>query len=97
MNAIKKFIKSNEINKTIFLTPKIGYEIEIKDAIKKSKLNIFKHYIYDTEPTKLTNQIEKITNYKIRKQNLLDEIERVENSDLPDKEMQLKKLEKNTP
>ena len=94
LNAIKKFIKSNEINKTIFLTPKIGYEIEIKDAIKKSKLNIFKHYIYDTEPTKLTAQIEKITNYKIRKQNLLDEIERIENSDLPDKEMQLKKLEK---
>ena len=27
--------------------------------------NIFKHYIYDTEPTKLTAQIEKITNYKI--------------------------------
>ena len=29
---------------------------------------------------KLTAQIEKITNYKIRKQNLLDEIKRVENS-----------------
>ena len=94
LNTIKKFIKSNEINKTIFLTPKVGYEIEIEDAIKKSKLDIFKHYIYDTEPTKLTAQIEKITNYKIRKQNLLDEIERVENSDLPDKETQLKKLEK---
>ena len=94
LNTIKKFIKSNKINKTIFLTPKVGYEVEIKDAIKKTKLNVFKHYIYDTEPTKLTAQIEKITNYKIRKQNLLDEIERVENSDLPDREMQLKKLEK---
>jgi len=31
----------------------------------------FKDYVYDTEPTKLTNQIEKITNYKIRKQNYL--------------------------
>ena len=94
LNTIKKFIKSNKINKTIFLTPKVGYEVEIKDAIKKTKLNVFKHYIYDTEPTKLTAQIEKITNYKIRKQNLLDEIERIENSDLPDREMQLKKLEK---
>ena len=50
------------------------------------KREISKHYVYDTEPTKLTSQIEKITNYKIRKQNLEDEIRRVENSDLVDKE-----------
>jgi len=42
----------------------------------------------------LTAQIEKITNYKRRKQNLNDEIKRVKNSDLPDKERQLEKLEK---
>ncbi len=94
LNAIKKFIKMNNIDKTIFLTPKLDYENEIKKAIKKSNIKIFKHYLYDTEPTKLTAQIEKITNYKIRKQNLLDEIKRVENSDLIDKEKQLEKLEK---
>ena len=94
LNAIKKFTESNEFNKTIFLTPKLDYENEIKKAIKKSKIKIHKHYIYDTEPTKLTAQIEKITNYKIRKQNLLDEIKRVEDSDLPDKEKQLEKLKK---
>ena len=94
LNAIKKFIKSNEIKKTIFLTPKLDYEIEIKKAIKQSNIKYYKHYIYDTEPTKLTAQIEKITNYKIRKQNLLDEIKRVENSDLVDKEKQLEKLKK---
>ena len=94
LNAIKKFINMNNIDKTIFLTPKLDYEDEIKKAIKKSNIKIFKHYIYDTEPTKLTAQIEKITNYKIRKQNLLDEIKRVENSDLIDKEKQLEKLEK---
>ena len=33
------------------------------------------------EPTKLTKQIEKITNYEIRKQNLIDEITRLENSE----------------
>ena len=76
LNAIKKFIESNELKKTIFLTPKLDYENEIKNAIKKSKIKIHKHYIYDTEPTKLTAQIEKITNYKIRKQNLLDEIKK---------------------
>ena len=86
LKTIKKFIDSNEIKKTIFLTPKLDYEKEIKKAIKKSKVKISKHYIYDTEPTKLTSQIEKITNYKVRKQNLDDEIKRVENSELPDKE-----------
>ena len=94
LNTIKKFIENNEIKKTIFLTPKLDYAIEIKKAIKQSKLKINKHYVYDIEPTKLTAQIEKITNYKIRKQNLDDEIRRVENSNLIDKEKQLEKLNK---
>ena len=94
LNTIKKFIEINDIKKTIFLTPKLDYETEIKKAIKQSKIEFYKHYVYDTEPTKLTSQIEKITNYKIRKQNLLDEIKRVENSDLIDKERQLEKLKK---
>ena len=94
LNAIKKFIALNEINKTILLTPKLDYEDEIKKAIKNSKIKILKHYVYNTEPTKLTAQIEKITNYKVRKQNLEDEIKRVENSDLVDKEKQLEKLNK---
>ena len=94
LNAIKKFIKINDLSKTILLTPKLDYENEIKKGIIQSKLKIYKHYIYDTEPTKLTAQIEKITNYKIRKQNLLDEIKKVENSDLIDKEKQLEKLKK---
>ncbi len=94
LNTIKKFIEKNDLKKTIFLTPKLDFEDEIKKAIKQSRIKISKHYIYDTEPTKLTAQIEKITNYKIRKQNLLDEIKRVENSDLADKEKQLEKLKK---
>ena len=94
LNTIKKFLELNQIKKTIFLTPRLNYEFEIKKAIKKSKIKLSKHHIYDTEPTKLTAQIEKITNYKIRKQNLADEIRRVEKSDLPDKEKQLEKLNK---
>ena len=94
LNTIKKFIELNKIEKTIFLTPKVNYETEIKESLKKSKIKILKYHIYDTEPTKLTAQIEKITNYKIRKQNLEDEIKRVENSELIDKEKQLEKLKK---
>ena len=94
LNAIKKFIESNKIKKTIFLTPKVDYESEIKKAMNESKIKVYKHYVYDTDPTKLTAQIEKITNYKIRKQNLADEIKRVENSELVDKDKQIKKLRK---
>ena len=94
LRTIKNFIKSKDVKKTIILTPKLDYEDEIKKAIKQSKIKISKHYFYDTEPTKLTAQIEKITNYKIRKQNLEDEIKRVENSELVDKDKQLEKLNK---
>ncbi len=94
LNTIKKFIELNDIQKTILLTPDLDYKIEVKKAVKQSKIKISKHYIYDTEPTVLTKQIEKITNYNIRKQNLADEVTRVENSDLPDKDKQLEKLKK---
>ena len=93
LNTIKKFIKETNINKTIFLTPIQDYEFEIKKGIKNSKIRIFKNYDYNTEPTKLTQQIEEITNYKIRKQNLKDEIFRIKNSNDSNKEKKIKKLE----
>ena len=94
LNTIKKFLEENEIKKTIFLIPNSNYDLEVKKGIKKSKIKLFKQYNYDTDPTKLTKQIEKITNYEIRKQNLLDEITRVENSDDPNKEKILENLGK---
>ncbi len=94
LNAIKKFIKMNEIKKTIFLIPSLNYDLEIKQGIKKSKIKTQKQYFYDITPTKLTKQIEKITNYEIRKQNLFDEITRLENSNDINKEKKIKKLEK---
>ncbi len=86
IDTIKKFIENNQINKTIFLTPQVSYEEEIKKAIKQTKIKIYKQHTYNKEPTKLTKQIEKITNYKVRKQNVIDEIKRIENSDLSDSE-----------
>ena len=93
-NTIKKFLETNDIKKTIFLTPIQDYEFEVKKGIKNSKIKIYKDYEYDTEPTKLTKQIEEITNYRIRKQNLNDEIDRIKNSDDPNKEKKIKSLEK---
>ena len=94
INAIKKFLKLNEIKKTIFLMPDLDYKIEIQKAIKQSKINISKQYTYNTKPTMLTKQIEDITNYKIRKQNLADEIQRVQESDVENKDKKIEKLKK---
>ena len=93
LNAIKKFAELNKLERTILLTPDLKYKTEIKRAIKKSKLKISKHFIYNIEPTKLTQQIEEITNYKIRKQNLADEIRRIELSDL-EEEIKKRRIDK---
>ena len=94
LNTIQKFIKMNEIKKPIFLIPELNYDLEVKQGIKKSKIKTFKQYYYNIEPTKLTKQIEKITNYEVRKQNLIDEITRLENSEDPNKENKIKNLKK---
>ena len=92
LKTIKKFINLNEIKKTIFLTPDVDYKNEIKKAIINSKIKIIKNYFYDSKPTKLTKQIEEITNYKRRKQNLEDEVVRLEKSEDANKEKLIEKL-----
>jgi len=94
LKAIQKFIKLNKIKNTIFLTPNADYKYDIEDAISVSGLKIMKNYIYDLDPTKLTKQIEKITNYKRRKQNLEDEIKRLEESNESNKERLIENLKK---
>ena len=94
LNAINKFIQLNKIEKTIFLTPDLDFKNEIEEAISISKIKIIENYIYDTNPTKLTKQIEKITRYKARKQNLEDEIVRLEKLDQSNKELLIERLKK---
>ncbi len=94
LNTIKKFLEKNNIQRTIFLTPIQDFEFEVKRGIKNSKIKIFKDYVYNSDPTKLTSQIEEITNYKIRKQNLEDEIYRIKKSNEINKEKKIKRLEK---
>ena len=94
LNAIKKFIKLNELKKTIFFTPDVNYKKEVEEAISNSKIKIIQNYVYNTDPTKLTQQIEKITRYNIRKQNLKDEIARLEKSNQKNKEQLIEKLKR---
>ena len=92
LNAIKKFLSENEIKNTFFLMPKLDFIDELKKGIKKSKLDILQTHIYENEATKLTKQIEKITNYRVRKQNLDDELYRLENSNEFNKEKKIEQL-----
>ena len=94
LNAIKKFQKSKNLERTIFLIPNSNFKIEIEKALSKTKIKLKDKFLYDTDPTLLTAQIEKITRYHQRKQNLLDEIERVENSIDTNKEKKIANLKK---
>ena len=95
LNAIKKFIELKQIKKTIFLTPDVNYKKEIEQAISRSKIKIIKNYTYNTDPTQLTKQIEIITEYKKRKQNLEDEVKKLEESTEVNKEKIIERLKKN--
>ena len=94
VNTIKKFQKEFNIKRTIFLIPETDHKPEIENAIKKTKIKLKDKFIYNTDPTELTSQIEKLTRYPQRKQNLLDEIERIENSNDLNKERKIENLKK---
>ena len=94
LNTIDKFRKMNKIERSIILIPKTDYRKEIDEALKKTELNLKDKFFYDTDPTLLTAQIEKITRYPQRKQNLLDEIKRIEDSNLNNKEKKIENLKK---
>ena len=94
IKAIKKFQEFNNLERSILLIPNSNFRSEIEDAVVKTKIKLKDKFVYDTDPTILTSQIEKITRYKIRKQNLKDEIKRLENSDEANKENKILNLEK---
>ncbi len=93
-NAIKEFQKINDIKRSYLFSPNTDILDEIKFGIKKSKIKLKDKFFYDPDPTLITKQIEDVTRYRIRKQNLADEIKRVENSNEVNKEKKLNQLEK---
>ena len=86
IKAIKKFQKTKKIERSILLVPNSEFQNEIEVAIKETKIKLKDKFIYSTDPTALTSQIEKLTRYGQRKQNLEDEITRLENSNETNKE-----------
>ena len=94
IQTIKKFNDKNNLNKCIFLVPKSEFKKEIEIAINRTKIKHKKVFYYDREPTKLTKQIEDLTKYQIRKNNLKDEIKRLEGLSFKDKEKKIQRLKK---
>ncbi len=94
LQTIKKFNNKNNLTKSIFLIPRSQFKKEIEEAINKTKINHKEVFYYDREPTKLTKQIENLTRYKKRKNNLKYEIERLEGLSFKDKEKKIQNLKK---
>ena len=94
INTIIKFQKQYNIERSIFLIPNSDFKNEIEEAISKTKIKLKDKFIYDTDPTLLTAQIEKLTRYSQRKQNLKDEIKRLQKSNEINKEKKIAELEK---
>ncbi len=93
-NAIKKFQSLKGIERSYLFSPNNDIIEEIKTGVKKSKIKLKDKFFYDSDPTLITKQIEDVTRYGIRKQNLIDEIKRVEKSDENNKEKKIARLEK---
>ena len=94
IGAIKKFQKFAKLERSILLIPNSEFKNEIEDAVIKTKIKLKDKFIYDSDPTILTSQIEKLTRYDQRKQNLKDEIKRLKNSNETNKEKKILNLEK---
>ena len=93
-NAIKKFQSLSGIERSYLFSPNTDIQKEIKIGVKRSKIKLKDQFFYDPDPTLITKQIEDVTRYRVRKQNLEDEIKRVENSEEANKEKKLEQLKK---
>ncbi len=94
INTIKKYLIENNLKNTIFLIPETDYKTEIEEAIQKSNLILKEKFIYSKDPTLLTKQIEDLTRYQQRKHNLKNEIKKIENSNILNKEKKIDELKK---
>ena len=94
INAIKKFQEFAKLERSVLLIPNSEFKNEIEDAVKKTKIKLKDKFIYNSDPTILTSQIEKLTRYPQRKQNLKDEIKRLKNSNEANKEKKISNLKK---
>ena len=93
IKSIENFIKKKEKKKTVILYPKNKYSPLIDTKINSIKLNNKKIFKYNSDPKVLTSDIEKLTNYKQRKRNLISRVKILEEKDDEASKLELKRLE----
>ena len=92
LEAITQYLVKKKIEKTILLLPESEFGLRIEPIIQNHKFKFYKTYYYNTNPEKITAEIEKITNYKQRKINLNARVKILEKSDLEKDKKELEKL-----
>jgi len=93
IDALKKYFDKIEISKTLLLSPDSEFIYQSESVTKKDILKFYRTYSYNTNPKKITGEIEKITKYRERKKDLERRIKILEKSDLYKHKQELKKLE----
>ena len=93
IEVLQKYFDKIKVSKTLLLSPKSEYVHQSDDVAKKDLLKFYRTYSYDTNPKKITGEIEKITKYRERKKDLERRIKILEKSDLYKHQQELKKLE----
>lgn len=92
IEILKKYFNKIELSKTLLLSPKTEFLTQT-ETIEESKLKFYRVFFYDTNPKKITNEIEKLTQYKERKKDLERRIKILEKSELYKDKNELKMLE----
>ena len=93
MNTLKKYFDEIKVSKTLLLSPRSDFNYQTESIAKKDILKFYRTYSYDSDPKKITGEIEKITKYRERKKDLERRIKILEKSDLYKHKQELKKLE----
>ena len=93
VDILKKYLNEIDVSKTLLLSPNSEFTYQSESVATKDVLKFYRTYSYDTNPKKITAEIEKITRYRERKKDLERRIEILGKSDLYKHKQELKKLE----
>ncbi len=93
IKSIENFIKDNKRKKTVIMYPKNEYTTLIDAKINSININNKKIFKYSSDPKVLTSDIEKLTNYKQRKRNLISRVKILEQKEDEASKLELKRLE----
>ncbi len=93
MIALMNFLKEQKKNKTVILIPKNEYTSFVENKLNSFDLKKYKIFKYSSDPKVLTGEIEILTNYSKRKNNLKIRKKMYEDKDDEQSKKILEKLE----